>query len=108
MKPLRILHFEDNPADAALVRLKIKQAGIDAEGVRVTAPTDCKQRIEEATPGAIVVDNGIPGVSGLRAVVAARERAAGTRVIVLSGSASEKQVAACMDAGGHEYGLKGH
>jgi K+-sensing histidine kinase KdpD len=108
MKPLRIVHFEDSSADAVLIRHKIEQAGIDAEVVRVTSAEEFKEKIAEETPGAIVVDNGIPGFSGLQAAQVARSTAARTPVIILSGSASEQQVAACLQAGAEEYVLKGH
>jgi signal transduction histidine kinase/DNA-binding response OmpR family regulator len=108
MKPLRIVHFEDSSADATLIRHKIKQAGIEAEVVRVTSPAEFQEKLAEANPGVIVVDNGIPGFSGLRAIEVARECAAGIPVIILSGAASEQQVAACMAAGVQDYVLKGH
>ena len=72
MKPLRILLVDDDEVDRLSVKRLFRQAGIDAEVVRVTSAEEFREKIAEETPGAIVVDNGIPGFSGLQAAQVAR------------------------------------
>jgi signal transduction histidine kinase/DNA-binding response OmpR family regulator len=108
MKPLRILHLEDDPSHAMLMRMKLAQAGLPVEIVWVTCAQDFQRHLNEGGLAAVVLDNGLPGFSGTRALEMSRERAPKAPVIVLSGSASEKQVAASFEAGASEYVVKGH
>jgi DNA-binding NarL/FixJ family response regulator len=82
-----------------------------ASGIQVVAevPTgeEAIRAAEETAPDVVIMDLQMPGISGVEATRRLSERVPGTRVMVLSVSAQEADVADAILAGASAYVLKG-
>ena len=108
MSKLRLLHLEDSPSDAFLLRTALTEAGLPAEILHASSRADFVRCAGTAAPlDAILVDNGVPDVNFQGALQIARETNPGTPVIVVSSSANPQQVSATLKAGAHDYVIKG-
>ncbi len=99
MNKLRLLHLEDNPADAALVRAVLQRSGLDFDMVLTVSGGMFESEIQKSCPGLILADSGIPGFSGMEALALARTRCPGIPFIFVSGSTDPAEEAARMAAG---------
>ena len=70
---LRLVHVEDNPADADLVARALREAGYDVDWQRVETEDDFRRALE-STPDVIIADYDLPRFSGLRALELLRHR----------------------------------
>ena len=108
LKPaLTILLVEDNPADAALARLALEEAGIDAEVQVADLLQTALTYLETAAPDVILLDLGLPDVSGLDGVGAIERQAPLAPVIVLSGLRNQETAHAALESGAQDYLVKG-
>ncbi len=64
------------------------------------------RRARELTPDLILLDNHLPGVNGIDALPALRDAAPGVRVLMLTVSEDEQDLAAALRAGASGYLLK--
>ena len=108
MGKLRLLHLEDSPTDAFLVRNALAEAGIDVEIVHAATRREFELRVREQGVDAVLVDSGLPDISSREAIRISRETSADRPIIVVSNSASPKQVNEMLSAGAADYILKGH
>lgn len=108
MGKLRLLHLEDSPTDAFLVRNALAEAGIDVEIVHAATRREFELRVREQGVDAVLVDSGLPDISSREAIRISRENFAERPIIVVSNSASPKQVDEMLSAGAADYILKGH
>jgi CheY-like chemotaxis protein len=106
--PLRLLHVEDNLADALLVREYL----ID---VLAAVQFDTAERLAELTPeraaatDCALLDLSLPDASGFDAVVALRRMSAALPIVVLTGYDNLKAgLAAVLRDGADDYLLKSH
>ncbi len=72
--PLRILHLEDNPHDAALVRSTLENEGIGCEIACVQNRDDFVAKLEKGDIDLILSDFSMPVFDGLSAVEIVRAR----------------------------------
>jgi signal transduction histidine kinase/CheY-like chemotaxis protein len=89
------------------MRKKIAQAGISAEVIWTDSPAAFREHLATIRPAAIVLDNGVPGLSGPDALAVTRAHHPETPIIMLSATANDAQIAASLEAGVTEYVLKG-
>lgn len=108
MGKLRILHLEDNPADAVFVEHELEKGGFNPEMVRVHSEAEFSTAIERRRPEVILVDNGVPGFDGKAALKLARERCPETPFIFVSGKTEENVVRDRLEAGATDYVSKDH
>jgi signal transduction histidine kinase len=108
MAKLRLLHLEDSPTDAFLVRNALAEAGIVVEIVHAASRAEFLFRVRDPGVDAILVDSGLPDISSREAIQIARANEVSRPVIVVSNSASPKQVNDMLAAGAADYILKGH
>lgn len=89
---LSILHVEDNKAVAKLITDTLSAEGVDVDSC-VSGTTALKILTSDARYDVIIVDNDLPGLSGLELVRRARNMARwrGTPIIMLSGDDCEKE-----------------
>ena len=105
--PIRILHLEDSPRDAELIRDKL-----EADGLIVDVQwADTREKFETALAGGvafdlILCDYNLPGFDGGSALVRAREQQPAVPVIMISGSLNEEQAVQCLHRGATDYLLK--
>lgn len=108
MSKTRILHLEDSPADAFLLRESLAEQGFATEIVVATSSAQFLAGIEHGQPDVILLDNGVPGFSGRHALAMARTRLPEVPVIMVSGSTQDEQIAASLQAGAAGFVPKGH
>ena len=106
MKPVTLLVVDDHPLfRRGLVALLSQderfevtsQAGDMGEALR------CAQH---HLPDLILLDNRLPGVSGVDGIASLKEAAPGARILMLTVSENENDLAAALDAGADGYLLK--
>ncbi len=105
-RPVRILHLEDDPRDAELIRATIETSGLECD----LEVVDRRDRFEEALArgefDVILCDYNLRGYDGISAVRLAREMLPATPVIVVSGTVSEDDAVKCLHAGAADYIFK--
>jgi two-component system nitrate/nitrite response regulator NarL len=103
---LRVVIADDHAQYREGLARLLRASGIQVVG---EAPTgeEAIRAVERTAPDAVIMDLGMPGISGLEATRLLSERVPGTRVIVLSVSAEDAHVADAFLAGASAYVVKG-
>ncbi len=106
--PIQILHIEDNPLEAALMR-ELVSVSIPEQHELKWVHTMGEGIAELATNkyDVILVDLSLPDVSGIETVRTLTPKAGGVPVIVLSGYDDEKTSLEALRAGAQDYLVKG-
>jgi two-component system, sensor histidine kinase and response regulator len=106
VRPLRILVVEDNPPDAAMIRVMLDEDEFEV----VVAP-----RIDEAIASiqrqrfdAALLDLSLPDVHGIEALHRLQDASPSLPVVIVSGDGDERVATAAVAAGAQDYLLKGH
>ena len=103
--PLRVVLADDHPSYRASLARMLRDSGFDV--VHQAANGDAAVRAtQELGPDMLVMDLSMPGMSGLAAIRRVARDAPATRVLVLSVSAQEADVATALLAGAGGYVLK--
>jgi DNA-binding NarL/FixJ family response regulator len=105
LEPLRTVIADDHPFYRRGLARSLRASGID---VVAEAPNGgaAIRAVEETAPDVVVMDLNMPGMSGLEATARLAERGTSTRVLVLSVSAEQADVADAILAGASGYVLK--
>jgi signal transduction histidine kinase/CheY-like chemotaxis protein len=82
---LKILHLEDNAADAELVRHALRRAKLNCEVNNVVSADEYKLALKQQEYDVILSDSGIPGYDGRAALQYALDSRPGVPFIVVSG-----------------------
>jgi PAS domain S-box-containing protein len=105
-KRLNILHLEDEPDFAELVRTLLSQEGVEAEFKRVGDRGAFQRALEGGKFDVIVSDYHLPGFTGLEAMDIARKKCPDTPFILVSGTIGEDAAIRSLKAGATDYVLK--
>jgi PAS domain S-box-containing protein len=104
---MKILHLDDNPADAelvgALLRAEFPSCSITAVQTRESFLAGLAA---STAPDIIISDNSLPELGGFAALEIVRERAPDIPLIFLSGTIGEERAIATIRAGAYDYVLK--
>ena len=105
-EPLRVLHLEDSPDDAALVAVALRDAGLRARITRVDTREAYEAQLRACEWDVVLADYNLPSFDG-----AAAQRMAGAccphvPFIFVSGSIGEEQAIERVKAGATDYVLK--
>ncbi len=104
---LRIVHFEANEADAALVGAELRKSALECDLVHVRTPAELATALER--PADIVLaDSGRPPSRGLEALALAREKAPDVAFIFFSGTSDPAEVNDALVAGATDFVPKTH
>ena len=103
--PIRILHLEDDPRDAMLIRDLLDEAGVECDIVLVDSQCGFTAALHEHAFDVIICDYCLPGFDGLSALKLATASVY-TPVVVVSGQISPTEAVACLHAGATDYVLK--
>jgi two-component system sensor histidine kinase UhpB len=103
---LRILHLEDDPIDAALVKSVLAEEGIACDICQVATRDDFVAAIGERGFDVIFSDYSLPGFDGLSALAISRERCPETPFIFVTGKMGEELAVATLTGGATDYILK--
>src|SRR5580700_6183546 len=104
--PLHILHLEDDPSDAALVRSALAAGNITCETTRVQNRDDFVAALEGGGIDLVLSDFSLPAFDGLSAVEIVRARWPDLPVILVSGSLGEERAIDSLKNGATDYVLK--
>jgi len=104
VEPKKILYIEDNKTNAMLVTKVLR----NVEGVELCCAANGEEGLELArsmSPDLVLLDIGLPGMSGYDVLRYIREDTglAGTRVVAMTASASQDDVAVGVQAGFDAY-----
>ena len=103
---IRVLLVDDHPLfRRGLTALLAADAGIEVVGDAADAG-EAQRKAEALAPDVILLDNHLPGVTGVAALPALRAAAPGARVLMLTVSEDEADLAAALRAGAAGYLLK--
>ena len=105
-KRLHILHLEDEPDFAELVRSLLEQGGVDAEVNRVGDRLAFSQALESGKFDLIISDYHLPSFTGLEAMSLAKKKFPYTPFILVSGTIGEQAAIESLKAGATDYVLK--
>jgi PAS domain S-box-containing protein len=103
---MKILHLEDNPRDAALVRDILSVDWPDCEIVLVATRPDFLAALAAGGCDLIISDYRLPGFDGLEALQLARERAPQIPFIFYSGTLGEERAIEAVRLGAADYVVK--
>src|SRR5512142_2594609 len=105
-EPIRILVVDDHTLfRRGLMSLLAREPRFEVVGDAADAG-DAQRRARELQPDLILLDNHLPGVTGVDALPALREAAPAARVLMLTVSEDEADLAAALRAGASGYLLK--
>jgi len=100
--PLRVLHLEDDPKDAELIRATLEAAGFAPEIMVVQTKADYLAQLEHGWE-LVLADYKLPQFDGLRALALFKERGLDIVFILISGTIGEEAAVAAMHAGASDY-----
>jgi two-component system, NarL family, response regulator NreC len=101
--PIRILLVDDHAVLRSGLRLLLeREEGLEPVGEAGTAE-DAVRALPRLQPDVVVIDVEMPGVGGIEGAAQIRERAPGTRVLVLSMHERPQDVRRAFDAGADGY-----
>jgi two-component system, NarL family, sensor histidine kinase UhpB len=103
MNVLRLLHVEDSPDDAELVRHALGGAPFQFTLTRVDNEPDYLAQLETAMPDAIICDYNLPKFSAERALAIIGERNLDLPFIVVSHHLGESEAVVAMQQGASDY-----
>ena len=108
LTPHRILLIEDNPGDARLVELMLREdAGQAFEVIHVDCLGNAWTRLAEIESGCVLVDLSLPDADGLEAVERLRAVAPELPIIVLTGRDDLALAVEALQIGAQDYLIKG-
>ncbi len=105
-RPIRILHLEDDPADAVLVRAALESEGVDCEIVEASNRETFAAGLESAASDVILSDYALPSFSGMEALSLTRAWNPDVPFIFVSGTMGEELAIESLRAGATDYVLK--
>jgi signal transduction histidine kinase/CheY-like chemotaxis protein len=88
---LKILHLEDNPADAELVKRVLMRSALSCEVLNVDSANAFQSALQRQAYDVILSDSGIPGYDGRAALLHAHGSRPGVPFIVVSGRVDENR-----------------
>ena len=104
---LKILHLEDDEADATLVREALRRDGLDCDIRHVSSrETLLKALAQGERVDVILSDFKMPGYTGLAAMSEAQGVLPDTPFVFVSGTAGEELVVECLKSGATDFVLK--
>lgn len=104
--PLRILHLEDNPDDAALILYHLKSGGLSCTATCVHNRADFVAALERGGFDLILSDHTLPDFDGLSAIALVRTRWPDLPFILVSGTMGEDFAIDSLRSGATDYVLK--
>ena len=103
---MRILHLEDSPRDAEIIRHKLTAGGLCCEVLRVETKAEFHAALAGEVFDLILCDYNLPDYDGLDALTQALEQQPATPVLLISGTLGEDKAVQCLQLGATDYLLK--
>jgi len=107
VKPqLDILHLEDDPKDADLVRDRLEAEGVPCRVTRVETEAEFRAALDAEGHGLILADYTLPSFDGISALKIAMEKCPQVPFIFLSGTLDEDVAIEALKIGATDYVFK--
>ncbi len=106
MTPLRILHVEDSPDDAELIRVELQRLDRPVETLRVETRDALRDALIVGGWDIVLSDWSLPRLDGLGALAVVQELARDLPFILVSGTVGEESAVSAIRAGAHDFVLK--
>jgi PAS domain S-box-containing protein len=107
-KILRLLILEDSEDDAELVVHHLRRAGYEVHFQRVQTAAAMLKALETQTWDILISDYSMPQFTALDALTLLNEHKIDLPFIIVSGTVGEETAVAALQAGAHDFLLKGH
>ena len=104
--PLRILHLEDNPADAALIQATLEAGDMACTTTCVQNRADFGTQLSRGCFDLVLSDYSLPSFDGLSAIAVVRAQWPDLPVILVSGTMGEEFAIESLKSGATDYILK--
>ncbi len=104
--PLRILHLEDDPNDAALIQSMLEDGDIGCETTCVNNRADFRNQIGSGSYDLVLSDYSLPTFDGQSAVAIVRAQWPDLPFILVSGTVGEEVAIESLKNGATDYVLK--
>ncbi len=104
--PLHILHLEDEPNDAALIKSALESGGINCSVSRVQNRDDYVAALERGGVDLILSDCSLPAYDGMSALKVAHAKWPAIPLIIVSGTLGEEPAIDSLKNGATDYVLK--
>jgi DNA-binding NtrC family response regulator len=104
---IRILHLEDNPQDAQLVRDILDSEGLSCEFHHAETRKAFESSVREESFDVILCDNKMPDYYGFSAQQLAHNKHPLTPFMIISGTLDEEEAVKSLQYGATDYLLKG-
>jgi signal transduction histidine kinase len=105
---LRILHLEDNPADAELIRSTLESEGTVVEALRVETHEDFVAALGREAFDIVLSDYALPTFDGIAAARELRRLKVDVPMIMISGTLGEERAVEALKAGATDFLGKQH
>ena len=103
---VRILHLEDDPNDALLVRAALENEGFGCEILRVDARDGFEAALEAGDFDVVLSDYALPSFDGVSALKIVREKRPDLPFVFVSGTMGEELAIETLKSGATDYVLK--
>ena len=103
MNKLRILHLEDDPIDAELIRLMLAKNGLECEILLAKMGSDYLAALDEDNFDLILSDSSIPGFSAQAALETAQQKCPDVPFIFVSAGINEQEATNYLRQGAVDY-----
>src|SRR6185369_13412119 len=101
--PLRILHLEDDAADAAFVEALLESELTRCSIKRVQSRGEFVRELEQENVDLVISDFTVPGFNGMAALEAVRAQSADLPFIFVSGTLGEETEIEALKKGATDY-----
>src|ERR1700680_3169141 len=105
-RPLRVLHLEDSPRDAEMVRQKLDVEGVSCDILLANSKDSFEAALTREPFDLILSDYNLPGYDGVTALKQAQEGTPDVPVILISGTVGEEDAVKVLHIGATDYLLK--
>ncbi|MGI8672264.1 MAG: response regulator [Luteitalea sp.] len=107
-RSIRLLLAEDSHDDAWLVQRHLERGGLVPDILRVQDADGLRGALEGGRWDLVIVDDAMPGFSGLEAIRLIRAHCPSLPCVMLSGTVTEESAAEAMRLGANDYLVKGN
>lgn len=104
--PLRVLHLEDDPNEATIVRSMLEAEAAPCRVTHVQQSGDFAEALERGDIDLIISDYSLPGFDGMTALKMTRAKWPDMPFILLSGTVGEEFAIESLKSGATDYVLK--
>jgi len=104
--PIRVLHLEDSPRDAELIRHRLEAEDVSCDILLANSKDSFEAALTREPFDLVISDYNLPGYDGMTALKHAQATQPDVPVILISGTVVEEQAVECLHIGATDYLLK--